>query len=57
MSKIHEGGRWVFKMLESFQDLIIAFFAFVSLFAGLILKEVANLKYEQRYLRYLAYHR
>ena len=31
--------------------------AIVSLFAGLILKEVSNLKYEQRYLRYLAYHR
>lgn len=29
--------------------------AIVSFFAGLILKEVANLKYEQRYLRYLSY--
>lgn len=29
--------------------------AIVSLFAGLILKEVSNLKYEQRYLRYLGY--
>lgn len=31
--------------------------AIVSLFAGLILKEVSNLKYEQRYLRYLGYQR
>tara|TARA_Y100000739_G_scaffold226746_1_gene234837 strand:- start:411 stop:1346 length:936 start_codon:yes stop_codon:yes gene_type:complete len=31
--------------------------AIVSLFAGLILKEVSNLKYEQRYLRYLGYSR
>lgn len=29
----------------------------VSLFAGLILKEVSNLKYEQRYLHYLGYRR
>lgn len=31
--------------------------AIVSLFAGLILKEVSNLKYEQRYLIYLGYQR
>ena len=31
--------------------------AIVSLFAGLILKEVSNLKYEQRYLMYLGYQR
>lgn len=31
--------------------------AIVALFAGLILKEISNLKYEQRYLRYLAYSR
>ena len=29
--------------------------AIISLFAGLILKEVSNLKYEQRYLHYLTY--
>ena len=31
--------------------------AIVSLFAGLILKEVSNLKYEQRYLSYLGFSR
>lgn len=31
--------------------------AIISLFAGLILKEVSNLKYEQRYLHYLTYTR
>ena len=31
--------------------------AIVSLFAGLILKEVSNLKYEQRYLSYLGFPR
>lgn len=31
--------------------------AIVSLFAGLILKEVSNLKYEQRYLHYLGFSR
>ena len=31
--------------------------AIISLFAGLILKEISNLKYEQRYLHYLTYSR
>jgi len=29
--------------------------AIVSFVAGLILKEISNLKYEQRYLKYLSY--
>jgi glycosyltransferase involved in cell wall biosynthesis len=46
---------FVTKMPTLITSTIFVSIAIFSFFAGLILKEVSNLKYEQRYLRYLSY--